>query len=132
MKRLTERDVFAELAIKDMVPIDMRKLSAMYHKLRLYEDTGITPEEFEIINQEYTRMARELSILHGKNRWIPCSERLPDEEQSIWISIILTNGNTDSIEGVFTNGELCATSGAILSGIARAWMPRRIPDPYRE
>lgn len=66
MERLTKSDVFAELAIKDMIPIDMRQLSAIYHKLRLYEDTGITPDEFEIINQEYTKMARELSILRGR------------------------------------------------------------------
>ncbi len=65
MERLTT-DIMAEMAIKEMISIDMQQLSRMYHRLRLYEVTGITPDEFAIIDQEYTKMARELSMLRGQ------------------------------------------------------------------
>lgn len=66
MERLTTDDIMAEMAIREMISIDMQRLSSIYHRLRLYEKTGITPDEFAVINQEYTKMARELSILRGQ------------------------------------------------------------------
>lgn len=66
-ERLTKSDILAEMAIKELIYIDMDRLSRMYHRLRLYEATGITPDEFEIINQEYTKMAHELEMLRQQN-----------------------------------------------------------------
>lgn len=66
MERLTTDDIAGEMAIREMISIDMQRLSRIYGRLRLYEDSGITPDEFYAINQEYTKMARELSILRGQ------------------------------------------------------------------
>lgn len=104
----------------------------LYWQLKKYEDTGITPEQLKTIDEEYSKMAKELSVLRQQNQWIPVSERMPDEGQLIWISIVWADGEADVIEGIYTNGDLCRTNGVILSRIARAWRLRQIPEPYKE
>jgi len=37
MERLTTDDIIPEMAIREMVSIDMQQLSRIYHRLRLYE-----------------------------------------------------------------------------------------------
>ena len=137
MKRLTKDDMFAELAIRDMLPIDMQQLAAIYHTLRLYEKTGITPDEFEIINQEYTRMAREISILRGRNRWIPAAERLPEEPENGMVDIEDLTEYIVTIDGADAATVLrYAGYGDWYDDEARefyrviAWMP--LPEPYKE
>lgn len=50
-----------------------------------YEDTGATPELLKSIDEEYTSMAKELSVLRQQNRWIPVSDALPAPEQEVLI-----------------------------------------------
>ena len=134
MERLTKSDVFAELAIRDMIPVDMRQLSAIYHKLRLYEDTGITPDEFEIINQEYTKMARELSILRGRNRWIPVSVELPDvpigteDEECSEFNVMIKDACCPTTLKYAPDGAWFDDLGEVYEVVA--WMP--LPEPYKE
>ena len=103
-----------------------------FNQLAQYENAGVTPEKLKIIEEEYSRMAKELSVLRQQNRWIPVSERMPDEGQLIWVSIEWADGDVDAINGVYIDGELCGINRVILSRIARAWMPRQIPEPYKE
>lgn len=134
MKRLTKSDVFAELAVRDMIPIDMQQLSAIYHKLRLYEDTGITPDEFEIINQEYTRMARELSILRGRNQWIPASVELPDvpigteDDKCPEFIVMIKDSCCATTLRYAPDGAWFDDSGEVYEVVA--WMP--LPESYKE
>lgn len=67
MERLTTDDIMAEMAIREMISIDMQRLSRIYHRLRLYEKTGITPDQFQVINEEYQKMAKELAELRQQN-----------------------------------------------------------------
>lgn len=102
-----------------------------FNGLAQYENTGVTPERLKIIEDEYSRMAKELSMFRQQNQWIPVAERMPDEGQLIWISIVWADREADVIEGIYINGDLCRTNGVILSRIARAWRLRQIPEPYK-
>lgn len=76
MKRLTMRNENGEAGvylysdpedIKSILQETKRKQKEVMERLAAYEDTGLTPEE----------------IMDGKmlTGWIPCSERLPSEEE---------------------------------------------------
>lgn len=43
-------------------------IQACFNKLAQYENTGVTPEKLKIIDEEYSRMAKELSVLRQQNR----------------------------------------------------------------
>ncbi len=62
--------------------------------------------------------------------WIRCSDMLPEDKQLVWVSVKYQGGKTESVEGIFINGELCRMNGIGLGLIAEAWMPRYIPVPY--
>lgn len=64
--------------------------------------------------------------------WIPCEDikNIPDNEQLVWITIEYKGGGIERIEGIFIDGELCYMSGISVSAIAKAWMPRYVPEPY--
>ena len=55
MERLTIPDEHIDGGIKRTV-IDAKEV-------KKYEDTGITPEQLKIIDEEYSRMAHELAML---------------------------------------------------------------------
>lgn len=65
------------------------------------------------------------------NRWTPVEERMPEEHQLVWVSVEYNGGDIESVEGIFTDGELCRMSGVSLGLIAKAWMPRHVPAPYK-
>lgn len=60
MKRITDPGSMKENTIASMTADQME---AVYKKLWEYENTGITPEQFEIIDEEYSKMAYELNKL---------------------------------------------------------------------
>lgn len=43
------------------------KKEELVQRLAAYEDTGATPEQLKIIEEEYSRMAKELSVLRQQN-----------------------------------------------------------------
>lgn len=61
------------------------KKEELVQRLAAYEDTGATPELLKSIDEEYTSMAKELSVLRQQNRWIPVSDALPAPEQEVLI-----------------------------------------------
>lgn len=140
MERLTTDDNIAEMAIREMVSIDMQRLSRMYHRLRLYENTGITPDQFQVINEEYQKMAKELAELRQQNRWIPVTERLPMQEEYLKDDgrFILDDGNR-RYQGLFDIYDGKFKFSKHISGLhyeffedncVIAWQP--LPEPYKE
>ena len=122
MERLTIPDEKIDGGLRRTV-IDPRKVKeyamTIYWALKKYEDIGLTPEQ--------------LIKIHGQSRWNPVEERLPEENQEVWITtkygevkramytehlgnnevkIFLLIGGTENIEEV------------------SAWQPYYVPEPY--
>lgn len=98
--------------------------------LAAYEDTGITPDQFQVINEEYQKMAKELAELRQQNRWIPVSERLPDYNEEV----LITNGKYVTIDERYflentEDGEAYTWDINGWDDVV-AWMP--LPEPYKE
>ena len=116
------------------------KLYGALWKLKDYEDTGLSPEEVESVNdfeksQTYRAIA-ELQEEKEKHRWIPVMERLPKDEDSVLISFdnipIVVNGYYEVYEDgsgawYIEGAEVtCLSQGYIVN----AWMP--LSESYRE
>ena len=43
--------------------LELANIWAALRQLKKYEDTGLTPEQLKVIDEEYSRMAHELAIL---------------------------------------------------------------------
>lgn len=79
---------------------------------------------------------------NAKERWIPCSERLPEEgERVLCTHLGGLNPNRQVIEHIYQNGEFVSgwdmdmnpsssTFGQRYMGKVIAWMP--LPEPYKE
>lgn len=134
MERLTTDDIIPEMAIREMVSIDMQQLSRIYHRLRLYEITGITPDKFAVINQEYTKMAKELAELRQQNRWIPVSKRLPDvpvgidDDECPEFNVMIRGARKAAALRYNSDGTWFDDFGEVYEVIA--WRP--LPEPYKE
>lgn len=76
-------------------------------------------------------LSEKLAAVDGGG-WIACedSKNIPDNEQLVWITIEYKGGDIERIEGIFIDGELCYMNGISVSTIAKAWMPRYVPEPY--
>lgn len=108
-----------------------------FNQLAQYENTGITPDQLKIINEEYSRMAHELAMLRQQNRWIPVAERLPEEPENGMVNMedlpeyIVTIDGADgaTVLRYAGDGEWydVETEGFY---IVSAWMP--LPEPYKE
>ena len=112
-------------------------------KLADYEDTGLTPEQIRQIDELYAEKCRELS-----DEWIPCSDRMPEERESIfakfkgtdqWRSAMFEKISDNVIVTVeFEDGKRMSMKGYTVDGKWKpdtavkckviAWMP--LPSPY--
>lgn len=131
MERLTSRDSKGNLCLcnKEVYGNNQDIYNAIA-VLEDYEDTGITPDQLQVINEEYQKMAKELAELRQQNRWIPVSERLPDYEEEV----LITNGKYVTIDERYflENTEDGEAYTWDINGWADvvAWMP--LPEPYKE
>lgn len=77
-------------------------------------------------------LSARLQVANG-SEWISCedSKNIPYNKQLVWITIEYKGGDIERIEGIFIDGELCYMDGISVSTIAKAWMPRYVPEPYR-
>ena len=115
----------------------LEKLYGALWKLMEYEDTGVDPEEVEeLLNFEKTdsyRLLEKLNAEERKNRWIPVTERLPKDEQEVWVS---TKTGSVCLAMYHESYGICERSVFLLSfGILQvddvtAWQPSNSPAPY--
>lgn len=69
---------------------------------------------------------RLIEYLPSAQQWIPCSERLPEDDRSKVVT--LANGNTEC--GYYSNGDWWCIGDSITleNPTVIAWMP--LPEPY--
>lgn len=148
MNRLTEKDDQGNWRVKgirweqlregQVITAELReKLYGALWKLMEYEDTGMDPEEVERLNDfEKTQSYELLKKLHDerdKHRWIPVTERLPKDEQEVWVS---TKTGSVCLAMYHKSYGICERSVFLLNfGILQvddvtAWQPSNSPDAY--
>lgn len=123
MERLTSRDSKGNLCLcnKEVYGNNQDIYNAIA-VLEDYENTGITPEQLQVINEEYTKMAKELAEFRKQNQWIPVSERLPENGEEVLAS------DGTYIYLVEYDADLDAAFGDVDNIVA--WTP--LPEPYKE
>lgn len=116
------------------------KLYGALCKLRDYENTDLSPEEVERVNDfsksQASRLMKELQEEREKHRWIPVCERLPKSEGYVLVSFenftlpdIARYEVDENGSGAFYPGD--EDESYISFGLfVNAWMP--LPEPYRE
>lgn len=129
MERLTIPDEHIDGGIRRTI-IDAREVRkhamTIYWQLKKYEDTGISPAQLQVIEEEYSKMAKELAELRQQNRWIPVSEGLPEDGTYI----CTFDGELYGIDEPFTG--ICGIENGVWdeSDCVVAWRP--LTEPYKE
>lgn len=94
MGRLTEKDERGNWSLKGMRWCDLytgqvitkeiyEKLYGALWKLMEYEDTGLDPEQIRELDKLYAELCKELA----KYRWIPVTERSPEKERIVLVTV---------------------------------------------
>ena len=97
------------------------KMYGAFYKLLNYEDTGLDPEQIRELDELYAEKCKELA----KHRWIPVTERLPEDDSMVLVSCRTKKG-IDSVNRAYYSDGYWHGSGS-MSGVV-AWMP--LPEPY--
>ncbi len=129
MERLTIPDEHIDGGIRRAL-IDAKEVRkyamTIYWRLKKYEDTGITPDQFQVIEEEYSKMAKELAELRQQNQWIPVSERLPEPG----IYLVTCDDKDYPVKRMRMKGICFYDHNGIYDGKVLAWM--LLPEPYKE
>lgn len=120
-------------------------MADLREKLADYEDTGMTPEQIKEMQIDWVAMKAAWL------RWIPVTERLPEERDSIFakfkgtdnwkrgmfektskyvIATVVYDDGTILTERAHTTDGIWKTESPVLGGKVIAWMP--FPEPYKE
>ena len=127
MERLTSRDSKGNLCLcnKEVYGNNQDIYNAIA-VLEDYENTGITPEQLQVINEEYSKMAKELAELRQQNQWIPVRERLPEPG----IYLVTCDDKDYPVKRMRMKGICFYDHNGIYDGKVLAWM--LLPEPYKE
>lgn len=63
--------------------------------LQGFLELGITPEQIHEIDKLYAEKCKELTEEKKKHRWIPCSERLPEDYDNRFYMCVVENNEED-------------------------------------
>ncbi len=98
------------------------KKEELVQRLAAYEDTGLDPEQIRELDKLYAELCEELA----KYRWIPVTERLPEDGTYL----CTLDGELIGEEGSFTG--MCGFYNGKWDeeGCVIAWMP--LPEPYKD
>lgn len=161
MNRLTEKDLQGNWCLKgvpweslhagQMITKELRqKIYGALWKLMEYEDTGLSPEEVEEVNKFEGSNGQKWLLEIAKHRWIPVSERLPEEHDSIfakfkgtdkWSNAMFERASDDvNITYEFEDGTRKTATSYTIDGEWKlehritkrkviAWQP--LPAPYK-
>lgn len=145
MERLTEVNKDGKWRLKGLLWSDTEtgkiitqntneKIYGALCKLRDYENTGITPDQLQVIEEEYSKMAEELAELRQQNRWIPVSKRLPDvpvgidDDECPEFNVMIRGARKAAALRYDSDGTWFDDFGEVYEVIA--WRP--LPEPYKE
>lgn len=72
--------------------------------------------------------------LPDDNQWIPVTERLPENNQKVWITKEYRGGDRRIDTSIFKSNEFLVPGfvDVVCTNLVRAWMPRLVPEPYKE
>lgn len=150
MGKLTQRDDQGNWCLKGVKWEQLRagsvitknvaeKLYGALCKLRDYENTDLSPEEVERVNDfsksQACLLMKELQKEREKHQWIPVTEQLPEPETYVLVSFsnfslpIIGRYDENEEGGVWFAGD---EDESLVSQdlFVNAWMP--LPEPYRE
>lgn len=138
MSRLMQKDEQGNWCLKGLeweqlhvgqviTPFMYEKLYGELWNLMEYEDTGLTPECIEELNEfEKTQTAHYLAALQEeqrKHRWIPVEERLPEDDTDM--IVCKADGIIDM---AFWDGYYWRSMTTDFTIDVCAWMP--LPEPF--
>ena len=95
---------------------------------RLREAHGQLVEENERLKHDKTNLEIRCRIAESEGKWIPCTERLPEENELVIVS--LGNGYNAVDFDHRTRGADNVQYWYDWDGYVEAWMP--MPKPYRK
>ena len=79
------------------------------------------------------RMIQHFKVLPSAQQWIPCSERLPEDEEEVIVSVRDDSGdntlNYSSFGWYACAGDFWVVDNEVNERVV-AWMP--LPEPYKE
>ena len=117
------------------------KKEELVNALAAYEDTGLTPDDVERVNDfEKSQTGHLLKVLgeeRKKHAWIPVEERLPEDDDFVLLSFenfslpmigkfeIDEDGGGAWYLGDCDEGDTCVSQDLFVN----AWMP--LPEAYR-
>ena len=72
--------------------------------------------------------------LPDDNPWIPVNERLPEDNQKVWVTKEYHGGERSVEKSYFRDGqfELMKQPWIVITKLVKAWTPLYIPEPYKE
>ena len=150
MGKLTQRDDQGNWCLKGVKWDQLRagstitkdvaeKLYGALCKLRDYENTDLSPEEVDRVNDfsksQASRLMKELQEEREKHQWIPVTEQLPEPETYVLVSFsnfsfpIIGRYDENEEGGVWFAGD---EEESLVSQdlFVNAWMP--LPERYKE
>lgn len=143
--RLTEKDEQGNWCVKGLpwknlyagTPITKETQELLYgalRKLKDYEDTGLSPDEVETVNDftksQIAHLLKKYQEEKEKHEWIPCSERLPSTGRKV---LLQTKGNQMVVAFLDKKNKWYVDSGDYfctdLCAEPIAWQP--LPESYK-
>lgn len=100
------------------ITVEMLKKAPIEAIERLFSEGEILDIE-EIKESAYQRGL-------GQNKWIPVSERLPENDEKVLCQTVTKKGQINMVIGYYNFDRWCCGMNSNVT----AWMP--LPEPYRE
>ena len=95
----------------------------------MYPTDGEKVVSVESINEAYDKIIK-LPTIRSEQRWIPCSERLPEHGGRYLISVLDGINRRTTVAPYLPRCKAWAMNGRMAYWKVIAWLP--LPEPYRE
>ena len=100
-----------------------------YSTMMMYEVADLVDDLIDIVKQEAEKFGTDTNV--GSNGWIPCSERLPEDDSICIVTVEYPNNKTMVDYGWFDRKSCCWFVGMqeFRTSNILAWQP--LPKPYQ-
>jgi hypothetical protein len=112
--------------MKDL--IDRRDVIDALNKLDVSDGVGISSVACDL-QEEAIRCIENLPSVQPEQRWIPCSERLPEHGGRYLISVLDGINRRTTVAPYLPRCKAWAMNGRMAYWKVIAWMP--LPEPYK-